>query len=304
MQKAASAALEPVWRDVTQDIGGLRRELSDQLLRSTPEIISQGSKAAQMVLWQQYRDLARQGRSDLSFADVGFRCHSQFEEDGILLYILGVIGATNRVAVEMCAGNGVQCNTANLILHHGWSGFLFDGDERLVQIGRDFYRSHRDTFLMPPRFECAWITAENVNDLLRNAGLDGPVDLLSLDLDGMDYWIWEKIEAIAPRVVVCETQNAIPAELSLTVPYDPKFVAGEPHFLGASLAAMARLGRRKGYRLVGTNRHGFNAFFLKQGVGEALLPEVSVAACLDDPCSRASRAEVWPKVKDLGWVAV
>jgi hypothetical protein len=102
---------------------------------------------------------------------------------------------------------------------------------------------------------------------LAAAGVTGPVDLLSLDLDGMDCRIWKAIKAIDPRVVVCETHNVAPIGRAIAVPYDPKFVCNSENYRGASLEAMCRLGKEKGYRLVGTHRFGFNAFFVKDVVG-------------------------------------
>ena len=173
---------------------------------------------AQKVLMQQYRLLASFGTDRLpALADVGFRKYFQFEEDGILLYIFSLVPPVNRTCVEICAGDGRECNTANLIINHGWWGHLFDGDERNVRAGRAFFARHKDTFLHPPRFTQAWISAEHVNDLVAQSGARGPVDLLSLDIDGMDYWIWKAITVIEPQVVVCETHNPIPPDLALTV---------------------------------------------------------------------------------------
>lgn len=259
---------------------------------------------AQIALYHVYRAMAASRESLPAFSEVGFRCHSQFEEDGILLYIFGLLGTTNRTCVEICAGNGIECNTANLILHHGWWGHLFDGDRRNVREGERFYRSSKDTFIYPPRFTHAWITAENVNELLRASGASGDIDLLSLDIDGMDYWIWNAIDSIRPRVVVCETHNVIGPGDSLTVPYDPNFRATIPDYHSASLAAMTRLASSKGYRLVGTHRYGFNAFFVLNGLGDDILPAVDPASCLTDPLSREAHAVNWPRVRDLKWIRV
>ena len=124
---------------------------------------------------------------------------------------------------------------------------------------------------LPPTFTKAWITAENVDEQIRNSGVSGPIDMLSLDMDGMDYWIWKAITVVQPQVVVCETHNHIPADRALTVPYEPAFWFDSEDFRGASLAAMFMLGEEKGYRLIGTHRYGFNAFFMKHGVGEEVL---------------------------------
>ena len=236
--------------------------------------------------------------------DVGFRKYSEFEEDGILLYIFSLVPPINRTCVEICAGNGRECNTANLIINHGWWGHLFDGNERNVKAGEAFFSKHKDTRLYPPRYTKAWITAENVNELIVRSGVEGPVDLLSLDIDGMDYWVWKAIDVIEPQVVLCETHNPIPPEKALTVPYDPGFIYETEDFRGASLAAMCKLGKEKGYRLIGTHRFGFNAFFLRNGVGEEFFPEVDVASCVQDPYSRQARKERWPKGKDFHWQEV
>lgn len=260
---------------------------------------------AQKSLMQQYRLLASQGRQYLpSIRDVGFRKYSQFEEDGILLYIFSLITPVNQTCVEICAGMGRECNVANLIINHGWWGHLFDGNDSNVKAGKDFFARHRDTSLYPPRFTKAWVTAENVDDLIAQSGARGPIDLLSLDIDGVDYWVWKAITVIEPQVVVCETQNAIPPDKALTIPYDPDFVWQSNSYFGASLAAMCKLGKQKGYRLIGTNRFGFNAFFMKAGVGEAFFAEVDVHSCVQDPYSRITRDEKWPLVKDRSWQEV
>jgi hypothetical protein len=260
---------------------------------------------AQKALMHQYRLLASKGNEWLpSLRDVGFRKYSQFEEDGILLYIFSLLCPINRTCVEICAGNGRQCNTANLIINHGWWGHLFDGSERNVKAGVNFYSQNKDTFLYPPKFTKAWITAENVNDQISNSGATGLIDLLSLDMDGMDYWVWKAITIIEPQVVVCETHNPIPPDRALTVPYDPKFLFDSENYRGASLGAMTKLGREKGYRLIGTHRFGFNAFFIKNGVGETFFPEIDPASCVKDPFSELARKEKWPQLKDLKWQEV
>ena len=256
---------------------------------------------AQKVLMQQYRLLAASGKEHLpSLEDVGFRNHSQFEEDGILLYLFSLIRPLNRICVEICAGDGRESMTTNLIINHGWWGHLFDGNEENVRAGKRFFANHKDTFLYPPTFSHAWITAENVNEQLSAAGVGGVVDLLSLDLDGMDFWVWKAITAIDPRIVVCETHNVVPIGRSVTVPYHPTFVCDSENYRGASLEAMCRLGKDKGYRLVGAHRFGFNAFFVKNGVGEEFFPEVTSGCCLTDPFSQKRRRD-WEQVSSMPW---
>jgi hypothetical protein len=263
------------------------------------------------MLQMMYRDMVRSGKEMPRLEDVGFKVHSQTNEDGILLYIFSVIGAHGRSCVEICAGNGVECNSANLIINHGWTALLVDGNEQCVAGGTEFYRKHRSTYVYPPTFLRAWITRDNVNDIIGEHGFRGEVDLLSIDLDGVDYWIWDAITVIEPRVVVVEYQDIIGPERALTVPYQDDFDAwihpltnGIPNFFGASLPAFAKLARRKGYRLVGCNRLGYNAFFVRNGHGDQYLPEIPVAECFKHPKVLRGMKERFPTVKDHPWVEV
>ena len=289
-------------------------ELKSELLgvRSTLNRPDGGYSAAdrvsQLILLNQYRDLVYSGKPLPSFQDVEFRLFSQNGEDGILLFVFGLIGMGERRCVEICAGEGIQCNTANLIVNHGWRGLLFDGDERLLEKGRAYYARLGDTFCYPPKLVSAWITRENINELIRNNGFEGEVDLLSLDLDGVDYWVWEALDVIRPRVVIAETQCLWGSDRAVTVPYAETFRAGVVDnfaiYSGASLPAFVKLARRKGYRLIGVQRLGFNAVFIADGVGEDLLPEVDLESCVDRPFVTWAKRELLPKVADLAWVEV
>lgn len=240
-----------------------------------------------------------------SFQDVGFKVHSEFEEDGILLYIFSVIGTTNRRVVEICAGDGINCNAANLIVNHGWEGLLFDGEKYSIQKGTEYYAKHPSTFLFPPKLKHAWLTRDNINHMISDSGFTGEIDLLSLDIDGNDYYLMDAISVIKPRVIICETHNVIPGDLALTIPYkeDFYFLDGKqnPEFRSVSLLAMQQLLKKKGYRLIGSHRFGFNAIFMLSGTGETYFPEISVESVLDNSYTHHRRETVWPLVKDLPW---
>jgi hypothetical protein len=240
------------------------------------------TQGVQHLLREGYQRLASERRKLPDFADVEFRCTSQNGEDGIIHYIFSLIGARTRKAVELCAGHGIECNSANLIINHGWRALLVDGDPANVSLGSEFYARCQDTFSQPPTFVSAWITKDNVNDLVTAHGFAGEIDLLSVDVDGMDYWIWKELRAAAPRLVVAEFNPVWGPELAVSVPYDPAFkldLSKRPYYCSASLSAFTKLGREKGYRLVGVERLGFNAFFLKDGVGEDLFPAITAAEC-------------------------
>jgi hypothetical protein len=236
----------------------------------------------QVLLRFQYQALARRPGPLPGFSDVEFRCYSQNGEDGILLYLFSLLGTTNRRVVEICAGSGIECNAANLLINHGWHGLLVDGDPAQIAMGKEFYGQCKTTWLQPPVLAASWVTAESVNRLVRDHGFDGELDLLSLDIDGNDYWIWRALDCISPRVVVLEFNTAFGPERSVTLPYQPDFrldYNDRPYRCGASLPAFVKLGRQKGYRLVGVQSLGFNAFFVRSGLGEDLLPERSAGEC-------------------------
>src|SRR5262245_37801586 len=141
-------------------------------------------KKLQILLALGYRDRLRAGQAALPLSEVEFRTFSQNGEDGILQYIFAVIGTHSRRAVEICAGDGIECNTANLIINHGWRGLLVDGQKDLVRKGTRLYAMLADTFIRPPTFVHAWITADNVNQVIQGSGFAGELDLSSPDLRG------------------------------------------------------------------------------------------------------------------------
>lgn len=274
-------------------------------------LLEQSDVACQLQLKFIYKALAESGNKLPSLSEVGFKVFSQTDEDGILLYIFSIIGTENKKSVEICAGNGVECNTANLIICHGWSGLLVDGNASLVKQGREFYSRNRHTHIYPPTFVHSWITRNNVNEVIRNNNFEGDIDLLSIDMDGVDYWVWEAIEVINPRVVVVEYNDIIGPEKSLTVPYKDDFNAYEypttehaPNFCGASLPAFVKLARKQGYRLVGCNRYGYNAFFIRNPFGENEISEIPIKECFKHLKVLWGMKERFPSVQDFPWVEV
>lgn len=267
----------------------------------TPTDNCGADRGTQLMLAMSWAD-----RPGLPFRDIEFSNNSQNGEDGILLYLFSLAGHGGRRAVEICAGNGVENNTANLVLHHDWSALMLDGDPELLKEGRSYYAQHKETCRIGPRLAAEWITAENVNDLIQEHGFGEDVDLLSLDMDGVDYWILTAIK-LRPRVIVLEYNNRIPADRTVTVPYQPNFAAAGgafsgDGFFGASLGAFDKLLSNRGYRLVGANRQNTNAFFLREDV----LPDreaCSVKSCLTSRWATHQRAK-WPAVATRGWVEV
>lgn len=245
------------------------------------------NKQTQILLRLKYRELRHWDMPLPLLEEVEFRSFSQHGEDGILLYLFSLIGVTNKRVVEICAGDGIECNAANLIVNHDWHGWLFDGNAAKIRTGRAFYTRHLNTLSHPPELVNAWIDTENVNALIAAQGITGEIDLLSLDMDGMDYWICQAITGLSPRVIVLEYNARLGPVRAVSVPYRADFVAQEGYW-GASLAAFVQLHRQKGYRLIGCDRSGINAFFIRSGIAEDAFPEVSPEACFAR--SRAQQA--------------
>jgi hypothetical protein len=137
--------------------------------------IEQNTSLDQVILLNQYHLMKHTlPTSSLpKLSQVGFRVRSQFEEDGLLLYIFALIGTETKRVVEICAGDGKECMAANLLINHGWEGLLFDGDPESVKRGIQFYATHPNTWLHPPKFIQSWITKDNINDLIINHGFSG-----------------------------------------------------------------------------------------------------------------------------------
>jgi len=269
-------------------------------------------RQVQMLLSMHYREQTVSGRSLPAFDEVEFSTCSQNGEDGILLFIFSIIGTTNKRVVEAAAGDGIECNAANLILNHGWEGLLLDGNATLIERGKEFYRQRNNAWRLrrlPPALIHAWIDRDNIDDLIASHGMAGPIDLLSLDMDGIDFWIWKSIQSTQARVVVVEYNNRWSSDQSVTVPYSMDFVGrgasvdGEGYF-GASLKAFTKLGKEKGYRLIGANSPNTNAFFMKDDVGAGYFPEVSVESCLASAYAIHQHSTKYPLIKNLPVVEV
>jgi hypothetical protein len=204
----------------------------------------------------------------------GFKVYSQCDEDGIIQEIFRRIGTTNRIFVEFGVESGCECNSVKLLLE-GWRGIWLEGvQEHYEQIFARFRAYMDERRLAVAR---AFITAENINDLIGQGGVRGEIDLLSIDIDRNDYWVWKAIDVISPRVVVIEYNATLRPPLSLVVPYDAKAIWQGTNYHGASLEAFVRLGDSKGYRLVGCNFAGSNAFFVRQDLTKDLFLDPATA---------------------------
>jgi len=194
-----------------------------------------------------------------------FKVFSQFGEDGIIQYLIrqAKIASDERDLVEFGADFYGEANTRFLVTNDNWRGLLIDGSEKSIKTIRKqpFFWAHDLTTV------AAFIDADNINDVIGGAGYKGRIGLLSIDIDGNDYWVWDKITVVDPVIVVAEYNSVFGPNRAVTVPYDPKFYRVNAHhsglYFGCSLKALEIVASRKGYALVGSNSAGNNAFFVK-----------------------------------------
>jgi hypothetical protein len=236
---------------------------------------------------------------------------SQNGEDGLLLHIFDRIGAPHKNFIEFGIEDGTECNSANLAIHFGWHGLFLEGSPSLAERARAFYHQRHGLRPQDVQVVCAFITKENVNELFASHGFKGEIDLLSVDIDGNDYWVWQAIDVINPRVVAVEYNASFGSERAITVKYDPAFDRYQKHpsgwYHGASLGALAKLAHSKNYLLAGCDSFGANAFFVRRDVAEGKLEELSVTEAFY-PCPprlrEASQAEQFARVSQLEFVEV
>ncbi len=206
----------------------------------------------------------RAGKSFSSLREAEFKVFSQFGDDGIIQYLIHRLAPLPDSFVEFGVENYRESNTRFLLLNNNWRGLVMDSDAASIDhIQHDeIYWRHTLTARR------AFVTRDNIDDLLKEAGFLGEVGLLSIDIDGNDYWVWEKLTAINPVIVIVEYNSIFGSDLAVTIPYDPNFARHQAHysgqFWGASLAALTQLAEKKGYSPVGCNSAGNNAYFVRK----------------------------------------
>ena len=199
---------------------------------------------------------------NIHFAE--FKVFSQWGDDGIINFLCNYLDIENKIFVEFGVENYTECNTKFLLVNDNWSGLVFDGSkEHIEEIKRNTIYWKHDL-----KASAEFITAENINQLLTENGLTGEIGLLHIDIDGNDYWVWKEINVIEPTIVIVEYNSVFGKENAWTIPYNPLYQRKNGHFsnlyYGTSLLALVNLANAKGYKFVGCNSNGNNAYFVKE----------------------------------------
>jgi hypothetical protein len=205
----------------------------------------------------------------------GYKVYSQNDEDGIIEEIFNRIKTGGKTFVEFGVQNGLECNS-HYLLHKGWKGLWIEGDEKAVKEIRQLFKKPVDDKRLT--VVNGFITKDNINSLIeKEGGISGEIDLMSIDIDGNDYWVWEAIQCVNPRVVVIEYNAKFPPNFEWVMEYNAKHIWSGDDKQGASLKSLELLGIKLGYQLVGTNIMGINAFFVKESLAKNLFVKPATA---------------------------
>ena len=196
--------------------------------------------------------------------DSEFKVFSQFGDDGIIQYLIDKVEPVPEAFIEFGVGSYAEANTRFLLMNNNWRGLIIDGDQpRMDAIkNEEWYWRYELTAT------AAFITRDNINELFKKHGFTGEIGLLSIDIDGNDYWVWERINSVRPAIVVVEYNSVFGPDHAITIPYDPEFIRTRSHssnlYWGCSLKALCQLATKKGYIFVGSNSNGNNAHFVRE----------------------------------------
>jgi hypothetical protein len=266
------------------------KQSQDALRKAIEKQTTRIERLAGSAARQEWRELLRAIPDARRLEHWGRKVYSQNDEDGILAEIfrrLGV-GAASGIFVEIGASNGLENNT-HLLLRQGFSGVWVDGAGANVQKMRTRFADYlADCRLSAQHLR---VTAENIDATLTATVAGRPVAVLSIDVDGNDYWLWKAVRSIEPPVVVIEYNGKFPPPLAIVQRYRADHVWTGTDYFGASLAAMEKLARAKGtagggtaYSLVGCNVTGSNAFFVRDDLVQDHFPYAQTAEHLYHPC--------------------
>ena len=201
---------------------------------------------------------------DLS--DIEFQVYSQWGEDGIIDWLINKYPEIPKIFLEIGTQDYKESNTRFLLINKNWNGFIIEADKAAVED----IKSQRIYWKHNLRAINEFITKDNINNVIKKFNIPKKIGLLSLDIDGVDYWVLKKLSALDPSIIVCEYNSLFGQKKSVTVPYKSNFIRSKEHYsnlyYGASINAFIDLMKKKNYFLIGTNSAGNNAFFVKKNI--------------------------------------
>ena len=192
-----------------------------------------------------------------------FKVFSQWGDDGIIEFLVSYLDIPEKSFIEFGVEDYTESNTRFLLVNHNWRGLVLDGNKKDIAYILEDEITWRHALIA----RHAFITKENINQLIQENGFSGELGLLHIDIDGNDYWVWDAIDSVNSVIVIIEYNSVFGKNQAITVSYNPTFNRTKAHYsnlyFGASLKALVTLGTKKGYSFIGSNSHGNNAYFVR-----------------------------------------
>jgi len=210
-----------------------------------------------------------------TLGDVEFRVYSQWGEDGIIEWLCNKLPMIPRSFIEFGVESFAEANCRFLIENRGWRGLIIDASETYMNNLRQQGLYWRQDLTAIPAF----ITPDNINKLIADNGFDVELGILSVDIDGNDYWVLEAISCVKPAIVICEVNGVFGDLQAVTVPYKANFDRMTAHYsgqyFGCSVGALRILCEKKGYCFIGTSTSGVNAFFVRNDLAAPIIESIA-----------------------------
>jgi hypothetical protein len=207
--------------------------------------------------------LLKQNNNIKSLHETEFKVFSQWGDDGIIQYLVNYLDIENKIFIEFGVEDYLESNTRFLLINNNWSGLIMDGSySNVSKIKKNEMYWKYDLIA-----KSAFISAENINQLISEEDIKGKVGLLHIDIDGNDYWVWKALKVVEPIIMIVEYNSIFGYERAITIPYKSDFVTSSSHFsylyFGASILSLCDLAKERGYAFIGSNTAGNNAYFIK-----------------------------------------
>jgi len=205
--------------------------------------------------------------------DIEFKIFSQFGDDGIIQFLIEKLEIEYEYQnfIEFGVEDYSEANTKFLLLNNNWSGLILDSSHENIE------NIKKKNFFWKFDLEAikCFIKKENINSIIANSSINKKkIGILSIDIDGNDYWVWKEINVIDPLIVVIEYNSTFGSEKKISIPYKSDFERSKAHhsnlYWGASIEALKFLALKKGYNFLTTNSAGNNAYFIKKNISDKI----------------------------------
>ena len=201
-----------------------------------------------------------------NLSNVEFQVFSQWGEDGIIDWLVNKFREIPKSFLEIGTENYKESNTRFLLINNNWDGFIIEADKSSVQD----IKSQKVYWKYNLTVENEFVSQDNINKIIKRINVPKKLGILSLDIDGVDYWILKKMSSLEPSIIICEYNSLFGQKKAITVPYKKNYIRSNEHYsnlyYGASIKAFIDLLKKRNYFFIGTNSAGNNAFFVKKNI--------------------------------------